>query len=303
VDGLTSQDIICQTGIGNLYDYRFENLCFEAFGGREIGCFPLAKRLDASGFGPLPNSIMYAEVFSRLVKSVNLLDRVRLDLPILFKAREYSYTGERTVDLVELRSTICTTGGLSAAYGDGLGAPPSGTLGSVGAWFDWTAVAASKGAFLTGCPYKIASFRIDVEYRAEIDPDFWSAVPAEVLDLVNLGSTGFLAIRLTDTKRMKRETVDSDDADRCPNEPELAAFWFDDEDNFFRWVSEAAPEVSECVVIKSGVLEAPGLQGSDYNIGRTADMTEGTYCANGPSSGLGLQLIAEQGAFLIVPLS
>ena len=54
--------------------------------------------------------------------------------------------------------------------------------------------------------------------------------------------------------------------------------------------------------MKSGVLEAPGLLTCDYKIGRSADMPVGDFCANGPGSSATLTLIAEQGAFIQVPL-
>ena len=300
VDGLTSQDITCRTGEGNLYDYRFENLCFDAFKGREIGCFPLAKRIDASGFGPLPNSIMYAELFNRLVKAVNLLDKVRLDLPMVFKFRTYDYRDDRAVALTELDGTNCTTVGTCKAYGDGLSGVAS-TLNedSPSDWATWTTIGASKTGQLVGCPYALAIVRSDAEYRAEIDPDFWLAVPVEILDLVNLGSTGFLAVRTIQQVGQRREAVSDDDADRCPTDPPSGPpFWIND-GQAFRWVDEVV-ETVECVLVKSGLLEAPPLLPSDLKIGRTGAIPEGGFCGNLASSATRLDLIAEQGAFLII---
>jgi hypothetical protein len=302
VDGRTSQDIICQTGQGNLYDYRFENLCFEAFAGRDVGCFPLAQRVDASGFGPLPNSIMYAEVFSRLVKAVNLLDKVRLDLPMVFNYRTYDYRNDREVTLHELDGTSCTISGTCKAWGDSMSLQAANTLvpGSPSAWSMWTTIGAVKVGQLVGCTYQLVSLRTDVEYRAEIDPAFWAAVPAEILDLVNLGQTGFLALKNTETVRQRRQAVADVYADRCPTAPPGGPpFWVED-GQAYRWVDEVT-ETDECVLVKSGLLEAPGVPPSDYKIGRTGALPADTFCGNLASAAIRLDLIAEQGAFLIVP--
>ncbi len=304
VDARTSQDIICRTGLGNLYDYTFENLCHEAFGGRWIGAFDLARREDGpGGFGPLPNTKMYAEVFNRLVSCVNLLDKVRLDLPIVFKARTYDYRDDRPVTLIGLDGTSCTTGGTSRAYGDRMSAPDATTLTAVGGWVDWTTIGAIKSGQLTGCPYSMTSLRTDTEYRAEIDPAYWNAVPAEILDLVNLGGTGFLALKTTTLESQRRETVSDADADRCPTTPPGGGpFWFDDAGHYFRWASDQVIETTECVVVSSGVLEAPPVMPSDYKIGRSGALPEGTYCGNIADSSVALSLVAESDAFLQVPI-
>jgi hypothetical protein len=58
----------------------------------------------------------------------------------------------------------------------------------------------------------------------------------------------------------------------------------------------------ECVLVSSGILTAPGVLSSDYKIGRIAPLPDGGFCGNVASSSVQLDLIAEQGAFLQVPL-
>ena len=309
VDGRTSQDIICRTGLGNLYDYTFENLCFEAFGGRWVSAFDAGGGPHASGrtdgpggFGPLPNSRMYAEVFNRLVACVNLLDKVRLDLPIQFEARTYDYQDAQPVSLTELDGTSCTDSGTCKAYGDGLGAGMATTLvAGPSAWSTWTSIGASNIAGLDGCPYFMGLVRSDVEYRVSIDPAYANAVPAELQDLINLGATGFLAIKTTTQQNNRREIVPDVDADRCPENPLLAPFWVED-GNYYRWVPNTSLETVECVLVSSGVLTAPGVLSSDYKIGRSGSMPATAFCSNTATSGLGLDLVAEQGAFIQVPI-
>jgi hypothetical protein len=302
VDARTSQDIICRTGAGDLFEYKFENLCFDAFSGREIGCFPLAKRLDASGFGPLPNSIMYAEVFSRLVKAVNLLDKCRLDVPVKFYFESLTYHGQRDVDLVELIPG-CGTGGTQKAYADALSAPPANTLLGTSGPFEWFSIGASKNASLSGCPWFIGSSRDDVQYYVAIDPAFIDAVPPEVRDLVDTRNTGFVArLDLSQTSD-KREATAFGTSDGCCLASELPCpgFWFDGS-NYYRWVQDQNIVSSQCVFVKSGTLEAPPLLTCDYKIGRSASMPVGGFCGNGPTSDATLTLIVDQGAFIQVPI-
>jgi hypothetical protein len=305
VDARTSKDIICETGLGNLYDYTFENLCFEAFGGRWINAFELAAREDnPAGFGPLPNTKMYAEVFNRFVACVNLLDKVRFDVPVSFQAQEHYYRDDYSVSLTELDGTTCTTAGTCRAYGDGLGVPPAGTpAGAPSGWFPWTTIGASKSGQLVGCPYAMASIRTDTEYRVEIAPAFVNAIPTELQELVDLGQTGFLAIRTTELLRDRREVVAEVDGDRCPTTPPGGpAFWFDGAGEYYRWVTNNIDPTVECVLVSSGILEAPGVPSSDYKIGRTPPLPAGGFCGNNATSGVRLDLIAEQGAFIQVPL-
>jgi hypothetical protein len=88
IDGRTSQNYACATGISALYDYTLENLCFEAFGGRSITMLPESLREDKPiAYGILPNTGFYAEVFNQYVSAVNLLTQVRLMLPAQLECR------------------------------------------------------------------------------------------------------------------------------------------------------------------------------------------------------------------------
>ncbi len=316
VDGQTSKEIICDTGLGNLYDYSFETLCFEAFGGRWIGAFSTEKRPDGpSGFGPLPNTEMEAELFDRLSSAVNLLDKVRLDLPLKFKFRTITSYGYSDLSPVLLRDTTeCTESGLVAAYADGqstpgAGGPPKlpdgsydpGVWPEVSAWDEWTEIGASKSGTPFGCPFQIQSYRQDTEYRAEVDPDFYDAVPTALLDHINGGGTGFLANYQTARSTWHRESVSEPDADRCPSGGGGGAHWFTDTEQY-RWTITNIIPPAECVLVDSGTLIAPALLTCDCALGRTSGMTAETFCATGPGSSAALTLVAEQNAFMKFPL-
>lgn len=301
VDGRTSQDIICRTNEGDLYDYTFENLCFEAFGGRWIGAFDLDIRDDnPGGFGPLPSTKMYAEVFNRLVSCVNLLDKMRLDVPIEFQFRQHDMFGDNPVTLIELSGT-CTTSGSFAAYGDGIDQPQPDTEIAVSGWSTFTSLGAVRAGILFGCPYQIATSETWYEYRVQIATAFLESVPETLRENIDLGQTGFLAIKDTNQTNLRRETVDSADGDRCPNDPLRPPHWQDGAD-FYRWVVNTDVSTSECVLVTSGELHAPPLLSSDMPLGRSGGMPVDTFCSNGPSSSAGLTLIAGQTAFIQIPI-
>ena len=300
IDGRTSREIICDTGLGNLYDYTFENLCFEAFGGRWIGAFALSARSDGpSGFGPLPNTKMYAEVFNRLVSAVNLLDKMRLDLPIRVMARTLTYVEPRDVTLTEL-SGSCT--GTGAAYGDNMPPLIASVLTATGAWAPVTVVSASKGTSLTGCPYALLGTRVDTEYRVEINtaayPDLLDAVPAAVQALINNSDTGFLANRETFRQSERRESVSIALADRCPSGGPGGPFWTAGAEQY-RWTLTTPFDVFDCVLVKSSTLTAEPPEACDQKIGTIGGVVT---CTGATTSSVSLNLIAEQNAFLQVPL-
>lgn len=84
VDERASQNL-CSDTVSNLMDYTFENLAFDAFGGRWLGTLPGSLRPDLPcGFGPLQRNLPYAEVWNRMARMVNLLTKVRLPLPFKF---------------------------------------------------------------------------------------------------------------------------------------------------------------------------------------------------------------------------
>jgi hypothetical protein len=82
VDGVTTAEYACENVVESVFDYTFENLCFQAFGGRWFSNLPQAIRDDRpQGFGPLPNTVMYADTFNQFSSAVNLLTRARVMLP------------------------------------------------------------------------------------------------------------------------------------------------------------------------------------------------------------------------------
>lgn len=324
VDGQTSLDIICKyyaavNPITTLFDYNFENLCFEAFQGKSIGAFSLKKRPDLpTGYGPIPDTIMYADVFNRLASAVNLLTKVRIDVPLEFQSREYHYFSTNTPDL--LTCTFGSTDGNSAgfttcsipapcspsgtffAYADGRGAGPL-TLYCITNWVPATVIVARIDASTaTGCPSQIVSSKLDIDYRMVIDPNWVEAVPQEIKDLMDLSLSGFFCVISTHQVNTRREVVTTGFGDTCGG---VVDAWFDSNDNSkkFRWVTGTTIDKSYCAMVNSGRLTAPDLLSSDFFIGRTTSMPVGSFCAAGSSaSSIEIDLIDQKMAFITVPL-
>ena len=238
VDGRTSASYGCQSGIDSLYDFTFENLCFQAFGGRQIGIMPKADsgwnqpnevRPDLlTGFGPVPTIPTSAEVFNQLCRCVNLLDTVRVVVPMKFETRLRTGLANRTV--------------LDAVHGDGSAATCSGTEGSSsGAGVVWKGIpleasttvswvwtdASSAGSNVTaafradldaspsvwlcdGANWVVQTSRTDQEYRwAYLSADAENAIPANVRSMVSAGSAQMLTIVTRTTGHMGLSEVAS----------------------------------------------------------------------------------------------
>ena len=97
VDGFTTAATACTTNTAGPYDFTFEALCYQAWGGKWFS--PLASKetpyLSASdirsdkpmGFGPLPTVTMHAEGFSNISRALNLLNRFRVMIPATVQSR------------------------------------------------------------------------------------------------------------------------------------------------------------------------------------------------------------------------
>ncbi len=91
-------------------EYRVEALVF----GRKrwFEFLPATLRPDnAQGFGPLPNTNLYARIFNNLCNAVNLLTRARIDLPFNYQSRdkEVTYLGTETSGTGSTTSAVSDT--------------------------------------------------------------------------------------------------------------------------------------------------------------------------------------------------
>lgn len=309
VDARTSQDIICaQLALDPLYqstvfEFKFENLCFQAFRGRFIGAFSLLARPDQpAGFGPLPNTKIYADVFNRYVECVNLLNKIRLDIPVQFSFTTDTYSGEQSANPTLCNGTTSCSDTVDAfAFLDGGSAPGANTfVGSSGVTLG-TAFNARQSATLDGCPFKLVTQRTQVNYHAEVNPLYVNAIPPALQELVDLGQTAFMATVTTEIVNEKRFQGGAGTGDRC--DPSIADQWKEagNPSNVFHWLFDVNTTVVTCALVSSGTLNAPSVLSCDYRYGYSA--TKPGKCLNGPSSSVTIELLAEQGAIVQIPLA
>jgi len=146
VDGQTSATYGCATGISSVFDFTFENLCFQAFGRTSFTTLPTlltdaigpeeVREDGPLGYGPLPTVRLAAETFNQFAEAVNLMNRFRVMLPMEFTATTYQDAGP-------------TRAAEGARYADGT-AVDCTTLGTNG--FAWSGDGGTQPAttFITG---------------------------------------------------------------------------------------------------------------------------------------------------------
>ena len=229
VDGVTTQSIGCSAV--TLFDFTYENLCFQAFGGRAIGIMPSAEtaynetdevRPDKlTGFGPLPTIPTSAEVFNQLVFCTNLLDSVRIMLPFDFQTRSRQGVGERTVIDATLGDQA-TLAGCSTNAGNASGTgvvwsglcvegetTPTGPFAtslsagsSVQAAFRINASGSPTLWDCDGPDWVVQSIRADQDYTMEyLSADVLFAVPNTWEDMLQTSATKMLAVSVNNSGR------------------------------------------------------------------------------------------------------
>lgn len=310
VDGQTSIQITCETGNGSLYDYTFENLCFDAFGGRWISPLPESVRTDdPAGYGPLPNTKLYAAVFNKVSACVNLLTKARVFLPFTVECKSDGYTGEQQISQQWPSATqSCWTdaGGYKIAY-SGVG-PPAGTLTSPGAFADCGGGAAGQSnSFIdvNSCPVEggpqffLRTDRVVTEYRVAVDADALNAIPSEWRNSVNTIG-GFIGIRNNFSGAAYAEsTTISGETDACG----AGNFWFDATDGTgWKNIGEVTiVDEDECVLLTAGTLDPGSPVGGVFVAGHD-NIDPPNRCNNDSQKQVSVEVLTEPGFFIEVPV-
>ena len=193
VDGVTSLQYGCDSGVNAVFDYTFPNLCYAAFKGRWFSMLASTetkaiKAVDVrddkpEGFGPLPTIYAAAEAFNQFALAVNQLTRVRVMLPFKFQMSE----GSSSVWLpAQFRNTDDSAnislgfGAVGFWKGSPLDAPG---VSSFGAWADASFAISTVGAGVDfpatgGTGDNIRTTRTTQRWQFEVtDPDAIEAVP------------------------------------------------------------------------------------------------------------------------------
>lgn len=304
VDARTSESLVCAMAIESLIDYTFENVCFDAFGGRWIGTLDSEQRPDKPfGAGPIPTCKLSAEVFNRFSAVTNLLTKFRVMLPLVVETRSFTYAGTRLVDAVDADDLpmTCSTTDRLAGYWSG---PPAAanTWVSTSDWglassFSALNSATVSNSTCTGAQFNLVSSRTDVEVRIQADPvDALNAIPPGWADMVDT-HLGCMASVVTHTERHTRAiTTNPDEYEMCGTPPE--ALWHRDDDAYLKFPI-AIKEVEACQVMRTGVVRAPELGGQVFAIGRTE---AGENCNATATNSVSVTLYGEDTVFLEVPL-
>jgi hypothetical protein len=222
VDGQTTLEYGCQTGIDAVYDFRFENLCFQAAGSQWLPTLASTPttRLKAAevrpdrpmGFGPLPTVRPSAETHNLFARALNLLTRVRVMLPFRFEARTLRDTATRSVSSVITAAgapSLCPGGTSGFVF---LGDP--GDAAAVTEVFPWDVAGYAAGLVSGGFGVSGSSYicdgdnfvlgvqREDQEYRWKlVDPDAQYAMPETWRSMVETDGE-FLATVITQVERV-----------------------------------------------------------------------------------------------------
>lgn len=238
VDGRTSVDYGCETGVDAVFDYTFPNLCFDAFGGTSITTMPTEQtariapddvREDSPiGYGPLPTVVLSAEQWNQYADAVNTLTRVRVTLPWELQVQSYDETNStRFVDGIRADGSAadCSAGGngwlsqfpgsgrspttMSSAWAPAVNFTASHTLGySLSAGY----VCSASGA---GPLFQVENIVHEDEYKFEYtDPNAVYAVPKTWRDMISThGET--LWTRTYSEQRWRHTVVPLASADLC----------------------------------------------------------------------------------------
>lgn len=260
VDGITSAELGCQTGLDGLYDFTYENLVYQATGNRWTPLLPAADRPDnPQGFGPLPNTYMYAAGYNDLAAMVNLLDKLRIDVPYAWEEKYDFYTGEKVV-VVDDGTDTCTLGGPDANYADTLGAPSPGTFISSTGWYPTgypPVVNCQQIAELQcdGTNWKIVNTRTDHGWRLTYDAAYEEAIPEELRELWDDGWHGVMALWEEERYHYQRQAGDSGNTPDCGG---IKPFG-DGGGGYYQWVQVVDYSLAQCVLVESQGVNGAGL--------------------------------------------
>jgi len=197
----------------DLYDYTYESLCYQAFGGRWLGLMPTeatdetdeteTRSPDPMGFGPLPNTRACAEVFNRAAAAVDLLTKARVMLPGQTTCNYHTYypAAPKPVDYVTEGICGSTSCGATWKIAVNSTAPAATEWDSSTGPTDCTSTAIwARTIGVISCDgagnYSLSSQRITVDYRWSFtDPEAEYAVPESWRDMLPTCLGGMFCLR------------------------------------------------------------------------------------------------------------
>jgi hypothetical protein len=313
VDGLTTSNYGCKRTETNrcsvtawgLFDYTFENLCYDAFGGRWLPLINTTLRAEKpQGYGPSPNVRAFAEVYNSFAKMLNKLDKCRVPLPLKF---EESTTTYQTVNEVEISDsgggTATCTNSTVHGYWEGSCPVASTYLDSYG-YTEVESVKARQSATfdMDNCgtsdedKWRMILLKEVTLYRVSpVDPDSLYAIPESWRDMVPT-STGCLACVTVQLTTDTKAAVNDGSQSACN---EQTNFWPTGSGTYLRF-DNGGSVTSYCTVITAGTLVASPLGVQTIPVGR--DST-GSPCVGAPENSIQVTPWLDETTFVQIPLA
>ena len=267
VDGVTSADYACAYGSYGLYAFSYENLCMQALSSPWFKTLPSSIRADAPrGFGPLPNTICYAEVFNQFSSAINLLTRCRVMLPFTIECRTASGSATRdaTGALWPAGVECVGTGDIDVVW---KGQPPDAPVGAYSAWSDCGAEinVVSSARILDTCngtAFQISTDREIAQYQVTLVGDAVQAVPESWRD--QIASIGGFLVQLSTYRDRACLTPATDASDalecRLPGDPpDTNPLWDYGANNGWKLCTDGfiLQNTTECLLLDAGAID-PG---------------------------------------------
>jgi len=261
VDGRTSAEYACESGTVSVFDYTFENLCFDAFGGRWINFMDAEDREDnPQGFGPLPNTYAKAELFNQFSSCINLLKTVRVMVPSVLECATPDVTEAVGVQTKNADMTDATCSGPSSAeavFADRLPEDPEVDFTSL----SWSAC--PGGTTITsssvisgdcvGSLHEVETIKMGARFRWSLsDADAQYAIPEDWRDDFTDNSSILASVYKRSAWLVRGYTTDLGAAEAC------AGHTFPVGDGRYVVWTQVNDEVTECVLL-SGDINLPAL--------------------------------------------
>ena len=272
------------TGHG-LYCYTFENLLYDANGGKWLYPLPTAATAKTSsryartdkpyGFGALPQTFVTAEGHNQFANAINLLTRVPVYLPFKLQYKSTQKQDNLLLGTDDVDECGYSEGGAShwGATSQTPVAPSTVTYEDT-SWQDadsYGFYAESKAdlGFVAADDWRLTSTRRTTVYRwSLIDPNAEEAVPDSWSDMLSTSLAGLFC------QKTSLVTVDtSETTPGCSGSPYI------DFDPCGFTINENGGWSGECVLLTEGTLDAGAIGAGWFYYGY--DDATATECAGG----------------------
>lgn len=288
VDGRTSEQYACEHGTSTVFDFTLETLCLQATGNRWLNTFSWDDVEDnREGFGPMPNTEAKAAIFNQFSACINLLTRVRVQIPAIIEARRDRATVTETVEALAGDGSIVPCDGASEVWVSRVAAGPVPDP-TLGAWTATSGEGVTSSSALTGtCSgsnWEVETFREGVQFRASPDnEDIRYAFPESWRDQFDEQQVFLFQVVRTDIYEVRRLVTSIGDADACGTdrwEVSPGTSWL-------AW-EEVSTSTTECAMMR-GEFTSPELSKADTSFGADG----ATTCSQrGPSREIVATLLA-----------